>query len=161
MTGEIFLEASELSVREPDGTIFVPIVRTGDLSGPVTIQYGVTPDTASEGVDYVDTDGVVTMAAGEDRVLVPVQILDDGNSEPTETFVLSLINVDSGTLLFPRTARVDILDDENPVTDPPNPPLVSDFDVDEVSLTSALSQPIAFTFAPQDPAGGGGSGAWQ
>ena len=150
MTGEIFLEASELSVREPDGTVFVPIVRTGDLSGPVTIEYGVSADTATEGVDYIDTDGFVTMAAGEDRVLVPVQILDDGDSELTETFVLAIINVDSGTLLFPRTARVDILDDENPVADPPNPPLVSDFDVSEVAFTSALNQPIAFEFAPQD-----------
>ena len=44
------------------------------------------------------------MAVGQDRVFVPVQILNDNLSEPTETFVVSIINVDSGsTLLFPRT----------------------------------------------------------
>ena len=62
------------------------------------------------------------MDVGEDRVFIPVQILNDNLSEPTETFVVSIINVDTGsTLLFPRTARIDILDDENPVVDPPSP----------------------------------------
>ena len=60
------------------------------------------------------------MDVGEDRVFIPVQIVDDNLPEPTETFVVSIINVDGATLLFPRTARIDILDDENPVVDPPH-----------------------------------------
>ena len=56
--------------------------------------------------------------AGETGVIVPVSILDDDLSEQTETFTISLVNVDSGTLLSPRTARISILDDENPVLPP-------------------------------------------
>ncbi|MCC0016240.1 MAG: PQQ-dependent sugar dehydrogenase [Rhodobiaceae bacterium] len=151
MSGTIFLEASELSVLETEGTVIVPILRTGDLSLPVNIIYGVTPDNATQGVDYVDTDGTVRMEAGQDRVYVPVTILDDGLSEPTESFVVSIINVDSGMLLFPRTARVSILDNENPVTDPVDPPLVSDYDVADTVIASGLVQPIALEFAPHDP----------
>ncbi|MBM3488508.1 MAG: hypothetical protein FJX67_18070, partial [Alphaproteobacteria bacterium] len=126
MTGTIFLEESELSVAEPNAFVYVPIVRTGDLSGTAVIQYGITANTATPGVDYIGTDGTVTMEIGQDRILVPIQIVNDTQAEPTETFTLSIVNVDAGsTLLFPRTARIDILDDENPVVDPPNPPLTS------------------------------------
>ena len=111
----IFFETSLLSVGEADGTVLVPIVRTGDLTLPSTIEYGITADTATAGVDYVGRTGTITMAAGQDRVVIPVQILNDNLSEPTETFAVSIINVDSGsTILFPRTARINILDDENP-----------------------------------------------
>jgi len=150
MTGNIFLETGELSIGENDGTVFVPIVRTGDLSGSVTIQYGTTGDTASAGSDFSTNNGTITMAAGQDRILVPVQINDDNESEATETFTFSIINIDSGFLQAPRTTRVDILDDENPVTDPPTPPLQSDFEVDQDTVITGLAEPIAMEFSPQD-----------
>src|SRR5262245_14481587 len=116
MTGTIFFGTIP-TVREPDGTVMVPIVRTGDLSGTATIQYGITPDTATAGVDYqAGANGTITMAGalpdgtpGQDLALIPVQILNDNLSEPTETFVVSITNVDSGSMLLaPRTARIDI-----------------------------------------------------
>ncbi len=124
-------------VGEADGTVMVPIVRTGDLTRPSTIEYGITPDTATAGVDYVGGNGTITMDVGVDRVFIPVQILNDDLSEPTETFVVSITNVDSAsTLLFPRTARIEILDDENPVVDPPSPPLTSNYIVTEQIVVS-------------------------
>lgn len=139
-------------VVEADGTVLVPIVRTGDLTHASTIEYGITSDTATSGVDYVGGSGTITIGAGEDRGYIPVQILDDDLSEPTETFVVSIINVDSGsTILYPRTTRIDILDDENPVVDPPSPPLASNYHVTEQVVVSDLTQPIAFEFAPHDP----------
>ncbi|MGF1651145.1 MAG: PQQ-dependent sugar dehydrogenase [Hyphomicrobiaceae bacterium] len=151
MTGTIFLEKSEYSVGERDGAIRVQVVRTGDLSGPVTVEYGVTSISATPGLDYVGSDGFVTMPAGVDRVAIPITILDDNLSEQTESFTVSIINVDSGTLLAPRTARIDILDDENPVTDPSNPALVSKFNVAEVPVVTGLVAPIDMEFAPQNP----------
>ena len=89
------------------------------------------------------------MQVGVDRVFIPVQILNDNLSEPTETFVVSIINVDSGsTILFPRTARIDILDDENPLVDPQAPPLSSNYNVTQQVVISGLDQPLAFEFAP-------------
>ena len=135
-TTSIFFGTSP-RVGEADGTVMVPIVRTGDLTRPSTIEYGITPDTATAGVDYVGGNGTITMDVGVDRVFIPVQILNDNLSEPTETFVVSIINVDSGsTLLFPRTARIDILDDENPVVDPPSPPLTSNYNVTQQVVVS-------------------------
>ncbi|MGI9387257.1 MAG: PQQ-dependent sugar dehydrogenase, partial [Methyloligellaceae bacterium] len=107
--------------------------------------------TAIDGQDYVATSGTVLLDVNEDRVTLPVTILDDILSEPTENFIVSIISVDSGTLGFPRTARVDILDNENPANDPPDPPLVSDYDVTEDTLVQGLNQPLALEFVPQNP----------
>ena len=46
---------------------------------------------------------------------------------------------------------VNILDDENPVVDPPNPPLRSNYSVTQQPVVTGLNQPIRFEFAPQDP----------
>ncbi len=137
MTGSVFLGTTQLSIREPDGEILVPILRTGDLSGGVQISFGTSeraagPDSATSGIDFVSATGSVVMQPGQDRVVVPVTILDDSAAEATETFVFSITSVHSldvtqfATILAPRTALVDILDDENPVLDPPDPPVVSD-----------------------------------
>ena len=148
MTGQIYLESNLVSVLETEGQAFVPIVRTGDLSGPVTIEYGITDDTATSGQDYVAKTGTVTMQPGQSRITVPVDILNDVQAEDTEAFVFSIINIDSGTLNAPRTTRVDILDDENPVTEPADPPLVSDYKVDMVDTVTGLEAPMAIEFSP-------------
>src|SRR5262245_45851905 len=109
MTGSIALETSSLSVGGANGTLFVPIVRTGELTGPAPSHYRITADPATSGADYVDVTGTITMAPDQRRVTIPVQIVSDNLSELTESFAVSLINVDgSSTLLFPRTSRVDI-----------------------------------------------------
>ena len=149
-TTSVFIGAGT-RIGEANRTLLVPIVRTGDLTGLTTIEYGITPDTATAGVDFVAENGTVTMDVGQSRVFVSVQILDDGLSESTETFVVSIVNVDGATLLFPRTARIDILDDENPVVDPPSPPLTSNYVVTEQVVVDGLDVPLAVEFAPQNP----------
>ena len=53
---------------------------------------------------------------------------------------------------FRERARVDILDDENPVVDPPSPPLTSNYSVtQQVVASGSLNQPLSFKFSPQDP----------
>ena len=152
-TTSIFFGSSpRVSEAAATGTVLVPIVRTGDLTRESTIEYGITSDTATAGDDYIGENGTITMAVGQERAYIPVQIVNDNVSEPTETFVVSIINVDSAsTILYPRTARIEILDDENPVSDPASPPLTSNYVVTEQVVVSGLDQPIAFEFAPNDP----------
>jgi hypothetical protein len=122
MSGTIAFVASELSVGEAGGHAVVTIGRTGDLTQPVTVTYSLTADTATAGVDYLIPSGTVTMAAGQDRATFSVPIVNDSLSEPTESFVANIIGISSGVFGAPRTARINILDDENPVTDPPVAP---------------------------------------
>lgn len=148
MSGIIFLDTIELSISETEGVALVPVARSGDLSRAVTIEYGVTGLDATPGQDFIATTGTVTLTPGQASGVIPVTILDDNLSEATETAVVSLINVDSGFLQAPRTARVEILDNENPVVDPPQPPLVSDFTVSQIPVLTGLVQPIDLEFAP-------------
>ncbi|QYL21856.1 lectin-like domain-containing protein [Mycolicibacterium diernhoferi] len=150
-TTSIFFESSP-TVGEAAGTVLIPIVRTGDLTRESTIEYGITSDTATAGVDYIGQGGTITMGVNVDRVFISVQIVNDTLAESTETFVVSIINVDSGSrLLYPRTARVDILDDETPVVDPPSPPLTSNYNVTQQVVASGLGQPLAMEFSSHDP----------
>src|SRR5262249_15398273 len=105
MTGTIFLEDSLYSVNETAGTVTVAITRTGDTSGAVNVLYPTNPDSATAGADYSTMSGTVTIPAGQTRAVVTIPINNDNLSEATETFNFSIVSVDSGTLLFPRTAR--------------------------------------------------------
>ena len=150
MSGSIFLETSEFNVSETGGMVTIAIVRTGDLSQAVTVEYGTNAGTATSGADFTERDGSITMAAGQARVTIQVPIVNDTASEATETFNFSIVNVSSGTLLFPRTALIHILDDENPVTPPPVPELVSNYNVSMDAVASGFNLPIAVEFSPAD-----------
>jgi hypothetical protein len=129
MSGTIFLDSNAYSVREQDDVVTIKVTRTGDTTEAVNVNYATHPISATPGDDYTSVAGVATIAAGETSVSIDIQIINDGLSEATETFSVSIESIDSGTLLFPRTATVTILDDENPVTEPTTPPLVSDYNV--------------------------------
>ena len=151
MSGSIFQATTEISFGERDGRVYVTFLRTGDLSSPVNITYDVTTDTATPGSDYVGASGVVLMEANQDSVTVPFDIVNDALSESTEAFSVSLVSVDSGALGVPRTLRVNILDDENPVLPPTDPPLVSSYQVTEQGLITGLDEPTNFDFSPINP----------
>ncbi|MEJ0061046.1 MAG: cadherin-like domain-containing protein [Terricaulis sp.] len=151
MTGNIFLAVPEVSVSEADSAVLVTFERTGDLSGAVTITYGVTEENADEGADYIGPSGTVVLEAGQARVSVPITILNDAFGEPTETFVVSLIHVDNGFIEAPRTLRVSILDDEIPIIDPPEPPAVSNYNVSMQEVLSGLNAPIKLEFSQTNP----------
>ncbi|WP_068116411.1 Ig-like domain-containing protein [Tropicimonas marinistellae] len=154
MSGNIALETQSISVNETAGSVLVPIVRTGDLSQSVEITYEATflnvPD-AADAADFTPIYSTVTMDAGDDRIVVPIEILDDDVSENTESFSFALVVVDSGSLLFPRTVQIDILDDENPIDEPTAPPLEANYTFEEEIVVSNLTKPIAFEFSPFDP----------
>jgi len=153
MSGTVFLDANEYSVGERDGFVTIKFIRTGDTSEAVQVHYATNPTSATpgDGGDYTSASGVATIAAGENGVTIDIPILDDDLSEATETFSVSITSIepaDSTTLLFPRTAAIKILDDENPATDPVEPPLVSDYDVSTSDVITGLDQPMSLIWLP-------------
>lgn len=148
MTGSIFLGAAEYSVGEREQFVTITIRRSGDTSGPVTVSYATNPGTATQGSDYTDSDATIVIPAGAEAVTITVPILNDALGEPTERFNLSLISVDSGALLFPRTANIAILDDETPAPEPVDPPLTSPYTVTSTSIVTGLVDPMAVEWIP-------------
>ncbi len=148
MTGRISLAANEIDVDETDRFATVSIRRTGDTSGAVTVTYEAVGDSAVGGRDFTPVSGELVIPAGAVSASVQVPILNDTASEDTEVFVVSLLSIDSGTLTAPRTTRVNIFDDENPVDKSPELPLVSDYVVREVPVITNTSIPVDIDFMP-------------
>lgn len=64
--------------------------RTGDAAGDLPVSYSIR-GSASNGVDYVELSGTVTIPAGERKASIQVVPKDDPVLEPAETVVLSLL----------------------------------------------------------------------
>lgn len=146
MSGNIFLQTTTVSVREFGSVARIPVSRTDDLSAATTVEFLVSGVSAVDGEDFVGTVSTITIPAGADSAFIEVPIIDDGVGEPTETFQVSLIRADSGTLLAPRTAIVSILDDETPAVEPARPPFISSYTVEEIPVLTSLDQPISLEF---------------
>ncbi|MEQ1750115.1 MAG: Calx-beta domain-containing protein, partial [Prosthecobacter sp.] len=85
------------------------LTRTGDLSQPLNVLYGLT-GSALHGVDYGVLTGDVTFAAGSRAATVVITPVNDAIGEPAQTVVLQIRSgsaYDAGT---PSNATVTITD---------------------------------------------------
>ena len=69
--------------------------RTGDTNSDVTVSYAID-GTASNGVDYLELPGTVTIPSGQRHADIVVVPIDDDEIEPVETVVLTLIQPVAG-----------------------------------------------------------------
>ncbi|MCB9446639.1 MAG: hypothetical protein H6669_20600 [Ardenticatenaceae bacterium] len=76
-----------------------------------TVKYITSPGTALAGADYIHTGGTLTFAAGETMKTITVAIVGDEESEPNETFSVSLNTPTGGAVIDRSTATGLILDD--------------------------------------------------
>ena len=74
----------------PKNALFA-VNRLGDASTNLTIGYTVS-GTASNGLDYVELPGSVTIPAGQAYALIPVVPIYDGKTNFSKTVVLSLVS---------------------------------------------------------------------
>jgi len=84
------------------------------VSEDVTVNYTIG-GTATAGGDYAAIPGVITLPAGQSRVIVPVTVADDQVIEATETVIMTLTGGSSTSFGFTGTgsATVAITDDES------------------------------------------------
>lgn len=109
------VEWSQLSysVDEDATNLVVAVLRGGDSSKPLTVQYATHHGSATGGMDFVAQSGTITLAAGENSRELSLAIVDDGTMEDTESFQIVLRNPSPGVLIGARSqAQVDIRDSE-------------------------------------------------
>ncbi len=94
--------------------------REGSTNEPLTVYYRIE-GTASNGVDYAELSGKVTIPARERSVPILIVPIDDPLPEPTETVVLALRQPPESTAALPTyyigspsRAAVVIVDDDKP-----------------------------------------------
>ena len=92
------------------------VVRLDQASGrEVTVQYATADGTAHAGSDYRAAQGTLIFEAGTTAQTISIAMLDDHQSEHTETFMVRLSVAVHATLAAPsRTATGTIEDDDTP-----------------------------------------------
>ncbi|MGH9873729.1 MAG: PA domain-containing protein [Pyrinomonadaceae bacterium] len=102
-------------------TVHVDLVvtRSGDTSGPATVDYASADGTASDRSDYLAAFGTLQFASGETSRTVPVFIVDDSFGESAETFTVNLANPVGCTLGSQTTFTLTI--NSNETVNGPNP----------------------------------------
>jgi uncharacterized delta-60 repeat protein len=117
------------------------VQRAGDLGGPLTVSYSSIPSTAVAGDDFTGGAGTVSWPANEGGVRTfDVQIVNDGNSEPSESFVVELgsaagLTIPSGL----GTATVTIIDDDDASTSPALGSSAGDIIVNEGAASAVIT----------------------
>ncbi len=107
-------ESASGTVAEDAGAALIGVLRgTDDTSVTATVDYATTDITATSGLDYTATHGTLAFAPGEEVKRIAVPILNDGITEPSESFRVTLSNPAGGAVLGPRTTnQVTILDND-------------------------------------------------
>ena len=79
------------SVSESAGSVKVTVSRTAG-PGPVSVDYGVTGGNADEPGDFGPVSGNIAFGANELTRILTIPVVNDGDGEGPETFVLTLSN---------------------------------------------------------------------
>lgn len=102
-----------LAVAESAGAALVPLSRTSDDAGVLTVGYEVVAGSATEGLDFTGGAGVVAFGAGQLRQVISVPILRDALREEPETLVVRLTDISGEeTLQGPDELTIQIEDDD-------------------------------------------------
>ncbi|MGB7343178.1 MAG: DUF4347 domain-containing protein [Pirellulaceae bacterium] len=148
--GAIALAENFYSVNETDSSVEVTFVRTLGDEGPISVDYTLYSDTATADFDFVTSSGTVTMIDGQTTASVVIPILDDELDEGAESFIFTIDNQSAGALLLaPRSATIEIVDDENPTGGGgPGDDPVPDIDVEANIVLDGLVGTTAIDFTP-------------
>ncbi|MDT7689469.1 MAG: hypothetical protein QOE46_2228 [Acidobacteriota bacterium] len=109
----------------PEGAQFktINVVRLGDTSTAVSVDYATTDGTATERADYTTARGTLRFAPGETEKSFDILVTDDGITEPTEGFTVGLSNPSGAVALnAPSSVALAILDNDQ------TPPAVNPID---------------------------------
>lgn len=146
------LSLSGATTNEASGVITFTVTLSAVSSLPATVDYDTTPATALAGLDYVTTNGTLTIPAGSTSGQITVTVINDTLLELSERFTLTVSNPVSSSLLISQAAGT-ITDD-----DPPPTLSIDDPTADEgagtmtfvISLSTVSGLPAQVNYTTQD-----------
>ncbi|MCW5908600.1 MAG: lamin tail domain-containing protein [Chitinophagales bacterium] len=112
---QIYFNAVSQTKIESAGTISLDVIlnKPGATSTSVSLQLVSAGTTATQGVDFLFSDTVITWAQGTSgAVSIPITIIDDNLYEFNETVKLRLSNQTSGVFLVDTNFTLTIFDND-------------------------------------------------
>ncbi|NJN43540.1 MAG: hypothetical protein HC806_01560 [Anaerolineae bacterium] len=101
------------TVVETEETVTLTVTRFGNLTQAVTAHYTTTAVTASDGLDYLGQTGTLAFASGEITQTLTLTLLDDADTEGTESFQVALTGLTgNGAIGGPEVLHLQLVDDE-------------------------------------------------
>lgn len=104
--------ASSYSVQEDMTFRTVTVNRTGDISGPATVDYTTANVSASDRFDYTPALGTLRFAANEPSKNIDILISEDIKLEGTETLSITLSNPTGQALLGSLQSTTVVINDD-------------------------------------------------
>jgi Calx-beta domain-containing protein/uncharacterized protein DUF4214 len=106
-------ETASLVDGEGVGSVDVKVIRTGDVSGTVSVNYATSGGTATAGADYTATNGTLTFGPNEVSKFITIPIIDDNLFENgSETFNVNLSSPTGAVVTSPSTFSITLQDNE-------------------------------------------------
>lgn len=111
---KIYFEPGHYTVMESCGEFEVRVVRSGDLSQKISVDFETEDGSAEAGSDYVGRNGTLVFLPGVDEQRFKIEVIDDDVFEQDEYFYVRLSNpTEPAILSTPKVATVMILDDDH------------------------------------------------
>jgi hypothetical protein len=97
-------------VKASDGTVYIPVMRAGGVSGTVTVTSQTVDDTATNLADYTRESGILTFAPGETLKYVVVPLLARTGTQGEKIFHLQLSQITGADIGTPLATDISITD---------------------------------------------------
>ncbi len=111
--GQATVEFAQPQYSAREGARFANIaLKRSGTNSPLTVRIVTADDTAAAGVDYVGTNGVITLAANQTETVVRVALIDDQTQNGNRALKLSLADPTGGILGALTTAELTIIDND-------------------------------------------------
>lgn len=88
----LFFDPGHYTVFENVGEFAVNVVREGDVSASVCVDYATEDGTANAGSDYIAVEGTLVFRPGETQKEIYIKVIDDDVFEEDEHFYVRLSN---------------------------------------------------------------------
>ncbi|HEX4941902.1 MAG TPA: Calx-beta domain-containing protein, partial [Actinomycetota bacterium] len=86
------IDIDEPTALEGSGSIVFAVSLSHQSASPVTVGWSTAAGTATNGIDYFDTNGTVTFASMDTSETVEITVNEDGTFEHDETLAVNLSN---------------------------------------------------------------------
>lgn len=128
------------------------VTKTGPSSNILTVNFATANGTAAAPGDFAAASGTLTFRPWETARVISIPLLVDGNTEPQETFSVSLSSPSTGATIGTASAigTINASSDGGPVSGPNNPPVTQP---DYVSVGVCLVTTVNVVANDSDPDG--------